>query len=107
MDVTEPTHPLFGRSFPVITYSTRADAQYVLVAYQDHMLLRIPLLATNLLPVQPRVATRLTLAALEELLSVAEALEVVCPPNPKTSGETCPPNAKSKSQRNSPPFSRK
>jgi hypothetical protein len=100
-------HPLFGRTFAVVSYSTLADAQYVLVVYREHMLLRIPLQATTLLPAPPRVATKLTLAAVQELLSVAEMQEVRCPPSPETSGKTCLPSTKSRSRRNSPPSSRK
>ena len=105
VEVTDPTHPLFGRTFRVVTYSTLGDAQYVLVVYREQMLLRIPLSATTLRPAQRRVSTKLTLAAVQELLSVAE--EVVCPLSPETSGKTYPPNAKSKSRRNSPPLSRR
>ncbi len=105
VEVTDPTHPLFGRKFPLITFSTQPGAQFVLVAYQDNMTLRIALVATNLGVAQPRVPTRLTLAALQDLLSEAE--EVVCQPIPNTSGNIFPPNSEPQSWPSSLPLSRK
>jgi len=55
------------------------------------MALRIALAATNLVLVQPRVPTKLTFAALQELLSEAE--EVVCQQIPETSGNILPQNS--------------
>jgi hypothetical protein len=52
--------------------------------------------ATNLVPTQPQVQTKLTLGALQELISMAEESEVLCPSNRKTSGQAYPPNVKSK-----------
>ena len=105
VEVVDPTHPLFGRSFPLISYSTQSGAQYVLVLYQQYMGLRIPILATNLMPVEPNVPTKLTFVALQELISLAQ--EVICQPIPETSGEICPQNYKSKSLPNSRSSSRK
>jgi hypothetical protein len=105
IEVTDPTHPLFGRKFPLISYSTQPDAQFALVAYQGNMTLRIALEATNLVFAQPRVSTRLTLAALEDLLSAAE--EVLCPQSPAVSGSISPPNCEPPSWPNSQPPSRK
>jgi len=71
------------------------------------MALRISLSATNLVPAQPRVPTKLTLAAVQELISVAENAEVLCQPIPETSGSNYPQNCKPKSLPNSQPSSRK
>ena len=107
VEVMDPTHPLFGRRFSVISYSTQPDAQYVSVLYQEYMTLRISLSATNLVPAQPRVSIKLTLAAIQELISVAEAEEDLCQSRPETSGGDCLQNCKPKFLPNSQPFSRK
>ena len=106
VEVIDPTHPLFGRMFPLISFSSHPDAQYVLVRYQEYMALRIPLLATNLTSAQPKVPTRLTFAAIQELISVAEAGEVLCPPNLATYGDNSLHPCESKSWPNSRPNSR-
>src|SRR3989304_8994516 len=87
VEVIDPTHALFGRKFPLISFSQQPGAQYALVRYRESMALRIPLRATNLAAAQPKVPTKLSLSAVRELLSVAEAGEVLCPPDPATSGE--------------------
>jgi len=82
----------------------------VLVRYRQYMALRIPLAATNLVSAQPKVSTKLTLAALQELISVAEAEEVLCQPcQPisETSGDAYLQNCKPNSLPNSPSSSRK
>jgi hypothetical protein len=107
VEVIDPTHALFGRKFPLISFPKQPDAQFVLVRYRECMTLRIPLKATTLVSAQPKVPTKLTLPALLELISVAEAQEVLCPHNPLISGSNSLPNSKSKSWPNSRPFSRK
>jgi len=105
IEVTDPTHPLFGRKFSLISFSTQPGAQFALVVYQGNMTLRIALEATNLVLAQPRVSTRLTLAALENLL--AEAEEVLCLQSPAMSGSISPHNCEPPSWLNSQPPSRK
>ena len=47
--MTDPTHPLFGRRFPVLSISRQPHSPgYVLVVYRDSMRLRIPVPATSL-----------------------------------------------------------
>ena len=44
IEVTDPTHPLFGRRFPLRSVSAPAHgAGHVFVAYRGHMTLRLPL----------------------------------------------------------------
>ena len=68
-----------------------------MVAYQEYMTLRIPIAATNLVPAQPGLKTKLTLAALTELISLAEQYEVLCPTHRQPSGTNTAQNSKPKS----------
>ena len=77
IEVTDPTHPLFGRRFLLRASSPqRPQADHVCVAYQEWMVLRIPRAVTNLLPQPPRVSTTLTSHAITELIALAEQCEV-------------------------------
>ncbi|MBC8508649.1 MAG: hypothetical protein H8D34_27640 [Chloroflexi bacterium] len=100
--MTDPGHPLFGRTFDLLSVAEQPGGQHVIVAYRHEMTLRISLRATNLIPPQYQVQTKLILAALQELISVAEESEVLCPSNRKTSGNAYPQNFKSKYSPNSP-----
>ena len=96
--MTDPTHPLFGRRFPLVSVSSSPQsAGHVLVAYRSYMRLRIPWLATNLAPAQPTGSTKLTLAAMTELIALAEQCEELCHTNPPTFGHACHPNSEPKS----------
>jgi hypothetical protein len=102
IEVTDPRHPLFGRHFPVLSISRPPQGEgHVIVAYQDHITLRIPVAATNLVSVQPRLATKLTVEAVTELISLAEQYEVICPTHRQPSGTTSPQKSKIKLSTNS------
>jgi hypothetical protein len=96
IEVTDPGHPLFGRTFALISVAEQPGGQHVIVFYRRGITLRISLAATNLVPKQPQVQTKLTTVALQELISTAEESEVLCPSNRKTSGQAYPQNVKSK-----------
>jgi len=80
IDVTDPTHPLFGRRFEILSvHDSPGLVGHVLVSYLGHITLRIELQATNLAP-SPRPAppaTKLTSQALTELAQLAEQCEVL------------------------------
>src|SRR3954453_464661 len=86
IEVTDPTHPLFGRRFAVASLGRvpRADG-FVLVIYHATMLLRISVPATNLWPVRRAVPTRLTPEAMVELIARRES-EDACASTRATSG---------------------
>ena len=109
IEVTDPTHPLFGRCFPVLSISTpqRDSGGHVIVSYREDMSLRIPFFSTNLAPYRPAGQTKLTLAALTDLISLAEQCEVLCPTNPQKSGSDCLPGSKPKSSTICRPSSRR
>ena len=79
--MTDPTHPLYGRCFPVLSISHPPQRPgHVVVAYRDFMRLRIPVPATDLIsdhPSSPR--TTLTRAAVLELLALLKECEDPCP----------------------------
>src|SRR5215471_21606363 len=79
IEVTDPTHPLFGRRFPILSARPQAPlATHVFVTYQGFMVLRLPRTATNLFPQAPRLSTTLTSHAITDLIALAEQCEVLC-----------------------------
>jgi len=90
--VTDPSHPLFGRRFRVVSVShPPGSAGQVVVAYREGMRLRLPAPATSLLLVgasPPR--TKLTREALLDLLSLLKECEGSCPAQPSASGPGSP-----------------
>jgi hypothetical protein len=86
--VTDPTHPLFGRRFPVLSISRQtSDTAVVFVAYREAMRLRIPVSSTSLAPCQIRpLRTKWTREAVQELLSLVTEGETSCH-SPGTSGQ--------------------
>ena len=94
IEVTDPTHPLFGRRFPVRSISApERGGIYVLVLYRHTFTLRIPLSASNLAPPRSAAFTKLTSDSVAQLITLAEQCEAVCPPDPQTSGDSCRPSS--------------
>src|SRR5437879_11564241 len=80
--VTDPTHPLFGRRFALLSTRPRPHSVgYIFVAYRDTMVLRLSQVATSLVaaPPESEPTTKLTSHAVTELISVAEQCELLCP----------------------------
>src|SRR5262245_64887214 len=74
VEVTDPTHPLFGRRFALLSTRPRPHSVgYLFVAYRDTMVLRLPHVTTSLVAAPPESAprTKLTSHAVTELISVA------------------------------------
>jgi hypothetical protein len=108
IEVTDPTHPLFGRRFSLVSRTSSLPGPgYVLVAYCDDMLLRIPVAATSLSSSLPVARTKLTLAAIKDLVQLAAQCEVLCPPSPPMSGVASRPSSKPSSKKNSALSSRR
>jgi len=98
IEVTDPTHPLFGRRFPVHAIEpSQRGSTHILVTYQASMLLRIPLVATNLSAPRPTRPTKLTADAVAELVTLAEHCEALCPFIHMTSGPDSRPTNTSES----------
>lgn len=98
IEVIDPTHPLFGRHFAVLSISSpQQGSRHVFVEYRDYVVLRIPLEVTTLAPSRPTAPrTKLTSEAVTELIVLAEHCEVLCPLHPQPSGNTCPQIANNK-----------
>jgi hypothetical protein len=65
IEVTDPTHPLFGRRFMLLSvFAPLHSSGHVLVAYREHLVLSIPLLATNLAPPRPTRPTKCSVSQL-------------------------------------------
>src|SRR5262249_11975035 len=95
MEVTDPTHPLFGRRFPVLSARPQPlPPTHLFVTYQGFMVLRIPRPATNLHSPLPRVSPTLTSHPITELISLAEQCEVLCRTSPEPSGSPSAPHSK-------------
>src|SRR5205814_6416212 len=88
IEVTDPAHPLFGRRFTVLSISRQLQSPgYVLVAYHDAIQLRLPVPATNLASSQiPRLRTKWTAAAIQELLALFQEDRPPCRSRRKQSG---------------------
>ena len=104
IEVIDPRHPLFGRHFPLISVSSQPHTPgYVYVSYHQTIVLRIPKPATTLAPSRPSSPTKLTHGAVQELIAVAEACEVLCPLIRAPSGNACPASYKIASRTTSCP----
>jgi len=108
--VTDPTHPLFGRRFRLITITrTLQSGSYARVDYRPGNPLVLPLGVTSLSPgpADGRVRTKLTPEALAELVAVAGESEAACPSNPETCGPACGRRCADKSLATSAPSCRR
>src|SRR5215468_11952481 len=97
VEVTDSSHPLYGRRFALLSTRPRPHSVgYLFVAYRDAMVLRIPQAATSLVtpPPAPQPLTKLTSHAITELISFAEQCEVLCPATQPNSGIDSSPRGK-------------
>jgi hypothetical protein len=71
--VTDLRHPLYGRSFVVVSVTGVPHGQgQVYVDYRGHILLKVPIAATSLRPACPAApVSKLSRAAIRDLLHVA------------------------------------
>jgi hypothetical protein len=90
--VVDPTHPLYGRRFPILRlcHAARGDG-FVEVRYRESLRLRVPLAATDraTFPLAlPR--TKLTLDAIRQLIALVKECHAPCPCPPAVSGPDSP-----------------
>jgi hypothetical protein len=81
VEVTDPTHPLFGRRFQIRSiHRSSLGLGQVSVVYRDSLQLCIPLAATNLavgrLPIR---RTKWTQEVIGELLFLVKEWNILCP----------------------------
>ncbi len=86
-----------------MTSSARAQG-HVYVAYGERIVLMIPLPATSLQPMRRGAATKLTLDAIQDLVTLAGESEDACPPSHATSGSASPTTCAAPSLPTSRPF---
>jgi len=76
--ITDPAHPLYGRRLRVVLIPRSAGTMgHVFLAGPGDTALRIPIAATSLQPVPVRPSSKLSLAAIRDLLRVAA--RATCP----------------------------
>lgn len=85
VEVVDPTHPLFGRKFPIASITRHQKGSgSVHVHYRKFMLLCIPIQVTTLaVQVVSYTRTKLNFSAVEELLAIAEDCNILCLENKK------------------------
>ena len=71
--VTDPAHPLYGRTFAVVAPASTVGAYgQVTVVYRDDILLKIPVMATSLHPASPRLpSSKLSADSVRDVVRVA------------------------------------
>jgi hypothetical protein len=92
IEVTDPTHPLYGRRFQVLSISHPSQRPgHAIVAYRGSLRLRIPVQATDRSPDNtPRSRTRFTRDALLELLTLWKECQAPCVDHQGPSGTASP-----------------
>lgn len=94
--MTDPRHPLYGKTFPVVSVtSLPLSPGHVFVTYRDRALLMIPIAATSLTPRPAESRTKLAAEAIDELVARYREGEEECPSSPATSGDASPPRCAS------------
>ena len=102
IEITDPTHPLFGRRFELFSVSNPASGEaHAFVRYRDYMRLKIPISATNLEPPPFCLATKLSLESLKSMLKLIKDSEELCHIYPEKSIQTYPRNIKNRSGKKS------
>ena len=97
VEVTDPTHPLFGRRCALLSTRPRPHSVgSIFVAYRNTMVLRLPHAATSLVaaPPESEPMPKLTSHAVIELIAFATQCEVLCPATQRNSGIDSPPRGK-------------
>jgi hypothetical protein len=108
IEVTNPTHPLFGRRFPLLFVSQPPHGiPNAFVSYQKYMVLKIPVHDTNLFETLSTLSTKLTLQAINEFISIAKECKELCHIDQNISGMDCHHNSKTRSKKKSHPFYRR
>ena len=92
IEVTDPTHPLYGRRFQVLSISHPPQRPgHVTVAYRGSLRIRIPVQATDRSSDNaPRSRTRFTRDALLELLALLKECPAACADHQGPSGTVSP-----------------
>src|SRR5262249_17524052 len=92
IEVTDPTHPLYGRRFQDLSISHPPQRPgHVVVAYRGSLRLRIPVPATEPAPANvARSRPRFTRDSLLEFLALCKEFQATCVDHPGPSGTGSP-----------------
>lgn len=83
IEVTDPRHPLFGNRFLVLSIrGQKLSSGHVFVSYRDFASLRIPIVATDIIPSLQNPAVKLSFSALRDFIALAEECNILCPSPP-------------------------
>ncbi len=100
VEITNPSHPLFGRQFPLISVSNPPIGEgNVYVEYRGFMTLKIPISATKLGRAPFSLSTKLSLSSLKELVELFKECKESCQIELKESSTVYPSTSKKKSGR--------
>ena len=100
IEVSDPTHPLFGHRFALISVSSPLHGPgSAFVSYREYMVLRLPVASTTLALSRPVISTKLTPDAIKELLTIAEDCEALNALSPKPNLEAPAPRTATLYQR--------
>ena len=96
--VVDPTHPLFGHTFPVLEWrNSPGNAGFAYVEYKHGIRLYIPIDVTDLAFTPRTFAAKLTNESIQALIHSASEVSSLCHKIPSTSGDDCLPSTKQKS----------
>jgi hypothetical protein len=100
----DPTHPLFGRRFRLISAGSSGRENFVRVEYQFGLDLRIPHEVTNLYLQKPvnNLHSKISLNALKDLVAMIDDREGAWRSSLKTSGAACQQRCATTSPKTSP-----
>ncbi|RQH18173.1 hypothetical protein D5R40_33070 [Okeania hirsuta] len=102
IEVTDPTHPLFGARFSLISISNPPIGEaHAFVQYRDYMILKIPISATELGVSTPSLSTKLSLSSLKAIIKLFKDCKELCHIDLLKSTKTSARNSKTKSGKNS------
>lgn len=92
--VIDPRHPLYGKSFTLMTIECKTRRQYAVVHYRDNLVLRIQLSATDQSGNHFPRSAKLSAKVLNDLAALANDEEILCQISQKMSGAECAPKSK-------------
>lgn len=99
VQIIDPKHPLYGKSFPLINANEQlSHRSHVLVKLCEGMIIRIPLISTNLSSNHFPACSKISISAVKELIFLAQDY-FTCHKTQEISGMNCPNISKSKSSK--------
>ena len=102
VQIIDPRHPLWGKSFPLLSISEHlSHRSHVLVDFGKGVILRIPLLSTNLSSNFFPPCCKISIFAVNELISLAKDCQFICHMNPEIFGEDFPLKSNNESAKTS------